>query len=150
MGSVTSQQIWDHFLAVSAGHYHTGAVRSDGQLVCFGLNIDGQCDVPADWDQFWQSQRATTIPVQCVRWSARVLWTPSTSQQIWDQFWRSQRADTILVQCGQMVSSSALDTVVMVSVTSQQIWDQFWQSQRPIPYVCSAVRWSARLLWTQW
>ena len=35
-------------LAVSAGSGHTCAVRSDGQLVCFGWNDDGQCDVPTD------------------------------------------------------------------------------------------------------
>ena len=36
-------------VAVSAGYEHlTCAARSDGQLVCFGLNDDGQCDVPAD------------------------------------------------------------------------------------------------------
>ncbi|CAE7662594.1 hypothetical protein AK812_SmicGene4610 [Symbiodinium microadriaticum] len=29
-----------------------------------------------------------------------------------------------------MVSSSALETIVVGSVTPQQIWDQFWQSQR--------------------
>ena len=34
--------------AVSAGKYHTCAVRSDGHLVCFGSNSDGQCDVPTD------------------------------------------------------------------------------------------------------
>ena len=38
----------------------------------------------------------------------------------------------ILVQCGQMVSSSALDTIVMDGVTCQQIWDQFWRSQQAI------------------
>ncbi|OLQ00778.1 putative E3 ubiquitin-protein ligase HERC4 [Symbiodinium microadriaticum] len=35
-------------VAVSAGTLHTCAVRSDGQLVCFGDNSDGQCDVPTD------------------------------------------------------------------------------------------------------
>ena len=35
-------------MAVSAGSDHTCAVRSDGYLVCFGLNIYGQCDVPTD------------------------------------------------------------------------------------------------------
>ena len=33
-------------MAVSAGYEHTCAARSDGQLVCFGLNDHGQCDVP--------------------------------------------------------------------------------------------------------
>ncbi|CAE7946021.1 UVR8, partial [Symbiodinium sp. KB8] len=28
--------------------YHTRAVSSDGQLVCFGFNCSGQCDVPTD------------------------------------------------------------------------------------------------------
>ena len=44
MGSVTSQQV----LAVAAGTYHTCAMRTNGQLVCFGRNDYGQCDVPAD------------------------------------------------------------------------------------------------------
>ena len=41
-------------VAVSAGYDHTCAVRSDGQLVCFGWNRNGQChkcgqcDVPTD------------------------------------------------------------------------------------------------------
>ena len=35
-------------LAFSAGDYHSCAVRTDGQLVCFGDNEFGQCDVPAD------------------------------------------------------------------------------------------------------
>ena len=35
-------------LAVSAGSFHTCAVRADSQIVCFGRNADGQCDVPAD------------------------------------------------------------------------------------------------------
>ena len=55
-----------------------------------------------------------------------------TSQQIWDQFWRSQRAVFILVQSGQMVGSSALDTMVAGGVTSQQIWDHLWRSQRAV------------------
>ncbi|CAE7276431.1 UVR8, partial [Symbiodinium necroappetens] len=32
----------------SAGDSHTCAVKSDGQLVCFGWNQFGQCDVPED------------------------------------------------------------------------------------------------------
>ena len=39
--------------AVSAGHVHTCAVRVDGQLVCFGNNGSGQCDVPADLEPVW-------------------------------------------------------------------------------------------------
>ena len=35
-------------LADSAGYYHTCAVRSDGQLICFGDSGPGCCDVPAD------------------------------------------------------------------------------------------------------
>ena len=35
-------------LAVSAGNWHSCAVRTDGQLVFFGDNEFGQCDVPAD------------------------------------------------------------------------------------------------------
>ena len=34
--------------AVSVGDYRSLAVRADGQLVCFGFNDYGQCDVPAD------------------------------------------------------------------------------------------------------
>ena len=78
-------------LAVSAGRYHTCAMRPDGQLVCFGYSRDGQCDVPADLG-----------PVLAV-----------------------STADSIRVQCGQMVSSSALDAMVMDSETCQHIWHQF-------------------------
>ena len=35
-------------VAVSAGDRHTCAVKSEGQLVCFGRNTFGQCDVPTD------------------------------------------------------------------------------------------------------
>ena len=35
-------------VAVSAGYHYTCAVRSDGQLVCFGATSCGQCDVPTD------------------------------------------------------------------------------------------------------
>ena len=35
-------------LSVTAGQAHTCAVHADGQLVCFGDNYFGQCDVPAD------------------------------------------------------------------------------------------------------
>ena len=91
-------------LAASAGQYHTCAVRSDGQLVCFGSNTYGQCDVPADLGPVWRSQREVTILVQCGQMvSSSALDTKAmdvTSQLIWDQFWRSQRASTILVQCG--------------------------------------------------
>ncbi|OLQ11694.1 putative E3 ubiquitin-protein ligase HERC1 [Symbiodinium microadriaticum] len=34
-------------MAVSAGYLDTCAVKSDGRLVCFGGNSDGECDVPA-------------------------------------------------------------------------------------------------------
>jgi hypothetical protein len=32
---------------VSAGGYHTCAIDSDGEVVCWGLERDGQCEVPA-------------------------------------------------------------------------------------------------------
>ena len=51
-------------VAVSAGEDHTCAVRSDGQLVCFGANSYGQCDVPTDLEQLWQSQQAKITRVQ--------------------------------------------------------------------------------------
>ena len=35
-------------VAVSAGGYHTCAIRSVGHLLCFGGNIGGRCDVPTD------------------------------------------------------------------------------------------------------
>ena len=35
-------------MAISAGGFHTCALRSDGQSVCFGWSHDGQCDVPTD------------------------------------------------------------------------------------------------------
>ena len=46
--SVFSGHVQRPVLAVSAGDYHTCAVRADGQLVCFGRTYDGQRDVPAD------------------------------------------------------------------------------------------------------
>ena len=42
------QAVFGSALAVSAGGVHTCALRTDGQLVCFGYNEDGRCDVPSD------------------------------------------------------------------------------------------------------
>ena len=62
--------------AVSAGNKYTCAMRADGQLVCFGANGGGQCDVPADLGPFFGSLSGP-LPYRCsaVRWSARLLWT---------------------------------------------------------------------------
>eukprot|EP00439_Symbiodinium_sp_Y106_P002588 s556_g1.t1 len=49
--SFLSQAMAPHLgpaLAVSAGYQHTCALNTAGQLVCFGRNEEGQCDVPAD------------------------------------------------------------------------------------------------------
>ena len=35
-------------MAIAAGGHHTCAVRSNGQLVCFGENFAGECNVPTD------------------------------------------------------------------------------------------------------
>ena len=45
---MTYPQDWGQVLTVAAGYYHTCAVRSDGRLICFGRNGNGQCDVPSD------------------------------------------------------------------------------------------------------
>ena len=35
-------------LAVSAGGFHTCAIKADGRLACFGGDDEGQCRVPTD------------------------------------------------------------------------------------------------------
>ena len=129
-----------------------------GQMVsssALDVMVIGRVTCQQIWDQFWQSQRAVCILVQFGQMASssalnhRAGVGGVTRQQIWDQFWPFQQALRILVQSGQMVSSYALDTTIMDSVTCQQIWDQFWQSQGRFLYLCSAVRWSARLLWTK-
>ena len=35
-------------LAVSAGYLHTCVLTTEGQVLCFGRDAEGQCDVPAD------------------------------------------------------------------------------------------------------
>ena len=122
-------------LAVSSGEHHTCAVRTDGQLVCFGFSPCGRCDVPTDLGPVL-AVAAGAEHTCAVRTDGQLVcfrltfWGGVTCQQIWDQFWQSQRADNIQVQCGQMVSSSALDSMDKGSVTCNQIWDQFWESQR--------------------
>ena len=34
--------------AMVAGETHTCVLKADGEMVCFGRNYDGQCDVPPD------------------------------------------------------------------------------------------------------
>ena len=36
-----------HFVAVAAGYEHSLGLKDDGSIVAWGLNNDGQCDVPA-------------------------------------------------------------------------------------------------------
>ena len=53
---------------VSAGNFHTCAVRGDGQLVCFALRhltAMGSVTCKQIQDQFWQSQQAIFTLVQC-------------------------------------------------------------------------------------
>ena len=116
VGSVTSQQIWDQFLAASAGDFRTCAVRSDGQLVCFGANGCGQCDVPADL--------GPVLAVAAGRFHTCAV-----------------RADGQLVCFGDNDDwrcDVPADLVPVLAVAAGSF-----------SYLCSASRWSARLLWTQ-
>jgi alpha-tubulin suppressor-like RCC1 family protein len=38
----------DVIMQVAAGGSHTVALLTDGSVACWGLNNDGQCDVPSD------------------------------------------------------------------------------------------------------
>jgi hypothetical protein len=40
---------WSQTNLVAGTFLHTCAVTSQGQLICFGDNGDGQCDVPQDF-----------------------------------------------------------------------------------------------------
>ena len=102
-------------------------------------------------DQFWTSQRAIIL-VQCGQTvSSSALESTdlgnATCQNVWDQFWQSQRACVILVQRKQMVSSPALETTNMGNATCQQT--SFGSLSGLVSYLCSAGRWSARLLCRQ-
>jgi len=44
---VTGIPAGDHYIAIAAGDAHGLALRSDGVVVAWGRNDDGQCDVPA-------------------------------------------------------------------------------------------------------
>ena len=99
------------------------------------------------WDQFWQSQQAIFIHVQCGQMvRSFALGTTHlgsvTCQQIWDQFWLFQRAMLILAQCGQMVISSALEAtdIGIVTFNLHQISDQCCQSQRAISTLVHCVQ----------
>ena len=49
LGSVTCQQMWDQFWQSQRADFHSCAVRTDGQLVCFGGNdVWAVWHVPAD------------------------------------------------------------------------------------------------------
>ena len=96
-------------LAVSAGDYHTCAVRSDGQLACFGSNGDGQCNVPAGLGPV-VAVSAGYSHTCAVRSDGQLACFGSNRDGKcnvpagWDQFWQSQPAILIPAQCGQMVS----------------------------------------------
>jgi len=61
------------FIAISAGPNHNLALRSDGSLVAWGYNSDGQCDVPAgdgfvaisagDWHSLALRSKTCTNPI---------------------------------------------------------------------------------------
>ena len=140
-------------VAVSAGTLHTCAVRSDGQLVCFGDNDDGQCDVPTDLGAV-VAVSAGVDHTCAVRSDGQLVCFGDNSddnamcRRIWEQFWQSQQATghTCAVRSdGQLVCFGAnsygqcdvptdLGAVVAVSAGDRS-------------HVCSEIRWSVGLLW---
>ena len=51
-------------VAVAAGRFHTCAVKASGELVCFGDNEYGQCDVPPDLKVVRLALRHSRAPIQ--------------------------------------------------------------------------------------
>ena len=43
---VVEQSVLDSLVAVAGGGYHSLGLKSDGTIVAWGWNADGQCDVP--------------------------------------------------------------------------------------------------------
>ena len=72
--ALSGQHSWEYLgvaVAASAGDGHICAVREDGQLVCFGGNEKGQCDVPADLGPV---VAVSADLCSSSRWSASLLW----------------------------------------------------------------------------
>ena len=76
-------------VAVAAGDQHTCAVKVSGELVCFGRNDHGQCDVPPDLGPVvavaagWQHTCAVTVSGQLVCFGEKgkgLCGVPSDSQ----------------------------------------------------------------------
>ena len=112
-------------MAVSAGHYHTGAVR---QMVS-SCALDS-IDVPADLGPIL-AVSAGRYHTCAMRPDGQLVCFGYSRDGQCDvpadlgPVLAVSTADSIRVQCGQMVSSSALDAMVMDSETCQHIWHQF-------------------------
>ena len=122
-------------LAVSAGVYHTCAVRSDGQLVRFGWNTDGQCDVPTNL--------GAVLAVSAGAHHTCAVRSDGQLVCFWMERLQTVRcADRFGSSCGSLSrrvshvcseirwSVSALDGSTADSAMCRRIWEQLWQSQQ--------------------
>ena len=91
------------------------------------------------WDQFWQSQRAIIIRVQCGPPAGGGVVCLGDSEYGQCDV-PADLGPGLAVSAAEFHScamrtdgqSSALEATSIGSVTCQQIWDQFWKSQRAL------------------
>ena len=105
-----------------------------------GTNMNGRCDVPADLGPVLAVSAGSSC-TYAVRADGQLVCFGFKIDGESECDVPADLGPVLAVSAGdlsylcntdQMVSSSALDTIVLGSVTSQQIWDQFWQSQQAI------------------